>query len=134
MCFSQTNPSPVSPMGEKLIPSSNKILTWKSVTIINRQSSLPTWEGRGDRLTLPPKNLHCLGDFPPQSLSQPCLSFVGRLVYSCSFSSIILISSFRFVVVIPLPYTNNDKAQHINDSKNSYISSSIEQFSVIFKS
>jgi len=40
-------PSPVSPMGEKLKPSSNEALTWKTITIINRPAPFPNGKGGG---------------------------------------------------------------------------------------
>ena len=34
-------PSPVSPKGEKLKPSSNEALIWKTITIINQPAPFP---------------------------------------------------------------------------------------------
>jgi hypothetical protein len=43
----KTNPSPVSPKGEKLKPSSNDTLSWKTVTVINRPAPFPFGKGGG---------------------------------------------------------------------------------------
>ncbi|MBN1449689.1 MAG: hypothetical protein JW963_01625 [Anaerolineales bacterium] len=43
----QTNPSPVSPKGEKLKPSSNKAFPWKTVTAITQQAPFPHRPRRG---------------------------------------------------------------------------------------
>ena len=43
----QTNPSPVSPKGEKLNPSSNHTLNWKPVIAINRPTPFPFGKGGG---------------------------------------------------------------------------------------
>ena len=40
-------PSPVSPKGEKLKPSANEALTWKTITIINRPAPFPFGKGGG---------------------------------------------------------------------------------------
>jgi hypothetical protein len=49
----RTNPSPVSPEGEKLRPSSTQALTWKTISISKRTSPLPFREGRGERTHTP---------------------------------------------------------------------------------
>ena len=45
----KTNPSPVSPKGEKLRPSSNKFLPLENHHCHQPTSPLPIWEGRGER-------------------------------------------------------------------------------------
>jgi hypothetical protein len=54
----KTNPSPVSPKGEKLKPSSNKYLLLENRHTSQPTSPLPIWEGRGDRSLNAPKYHH----------------------------------------------------------------------------
>jgi len=63
-------PSPVSPKGEKLKPSSNEALIWKTITIINQPAPFPNGKGGGIG-PITPKIHHHRGKVPLPFLFPP---------------------------------------------------------------